>query len=37
VKAGASKFILRPLGPSDRKLEQLGRVADEVCPEFHRR
>ena len=37
VKAGASKFILRPLAPSERMLEQLGRVADEVCPEFHRR
>ncbi len=37
VKAGASKFILRPLVPSERMLEQLGRVADEVCPEFHRR
>lgn len=37
VKAGASKFILRPLAPSERMLEQLGRVADEVCSEFHRR
>ena len=37
VKAGASKFILRPLCPADRMLDQLGRVAEQVCPEFHRR
>jgi probable F420-dependent oxidoreductase len=37
VKAGASKFILRPLCPSDRMLDQLGLVAEHVCPEFHRR
>jgi probable F420-dependent oxidoreductase len=37
VKAGASKFILRPLCPPDRMLEQLAQVAEQVCPEFHRR
>jgi alkanesulfonate monooxygenase SsuD/methylene tetrahydromethanopterin reductase-like flavin-dependent oxidoreductase (luciferase family) len=37
VKAGASKFILRPLAPADRMLEQLGIVAEHVCPEYHRR
>ena len=37
VKAGASKFILRPLCPPDRMLEQLSRVAEQICPEFHRR
>jgi len=37
VKAGASKFILRPLCPSARMLEQLDLVAEHVCPEYHRR
>ncbi|HSB43252.1 MAG TPA: TIGR03619 family F420-dependent LLM class oxidoreductase [Methylomirabilota bacterium] len=37
VKAGASKFILRPLCPPALMLDQLGRVAEGVCPEFHRR
>jgi probable F420-dependent oxidoreductase len=37
VKVGASKFILRPLCPSDRMLEQLGLVGEHVCPEYHRR
>ena len=37
VKAGASKFILRPLCPPDRMLEQLALVAERVCPEFHHR
>jgi len=37
VKAGASKFILRPLCPPDRMLEQLALVAEHVCPEYHRR
>ncbi|MGH7374164.1 MAG: LLM class flavin-dependent oxidoreductase [Candidatus Rokuibacteriota bacterium] len=37
VKAGASKFILRPLCPPDRMLEQLTSVAEHVCPEYHRR
>jgi len=37
VKGGASKFILRPLCPPDRMLEQLASVAEHVCPEYHRR
>jgi probable F420-dependent oxidoreductase len=37
VKAGASKFILRPLCPADRVLDRLAQVAEEVAPEFHRR
>jgi probable F420-dependent oxidoreductase len=37
VKAGASKFILRPLGPPARMIEQLALVAEHVCPEYHRR
>ncbi len=37
VKAGASKFILRPLCTPERMLEQLGAVAEHVCPEYHRR
>jgi len=37
VKAGTSKFILRPLCPPDQMLEQLALVGEQVCPEFHRR
>lgn len=37
VKAGASKFILRPLCAADRMLDQLGFVAEHVCSEYHRR
>jgi probable F420-dependent oxidoreductase len=37
VKAGASKFILRPLCPPDRMLEQLALAAEHVCPEYHHR
>jgi hypothetical protein len=37
VKAGASKFILRPLCPSERMLEQLALIAEHVAPEYHRR
>ena len=37
VKAGVSKFILRPLCPSDRMLDQLAQVAEDVVPEYHRR
>ena len=37
VKGGASKFILRPLCPPDRMLEQLAAVAEHVCREYHRR
>ena len=37
VKAGASKFILRPLCPPARMLEQLAVVAERVVPEYHSR
>jgi probable F420-dependent oxidoreductase len=37
VKAGASKFILRPLCPPPLMLDQVARMAEHVCPEFHRR
>jgi probable F420-dependent oxidoreductase len=37
VKAGASKFVLRPMGPSDRMLAQLAQLAEEVIPAFHSR
>jgi len=37
VKGGGSKFILRPLCPSDRMLDQLARLAAEVIPAFHAR
>jgi probable F420-dependent oxidoreductase len=37
VEAGGSKFVLRPMGPPERMLEQLARLADEVIPDFQRR
>jgi probable F420-dependent oxidoreductase len=37
VKGGGSKFILRPLCPFDRMLEQLALLAQQVVPEYHRR
>jgi probable F420-dependent oxidoreductase len=37
VKGGGSKFILRPLCPSDRMLDQLALVAERVAPEYHSR
>lgn len=37
VEAGGSKFILRPMCPPERMMEQLERLADEVVPDFHRR
>jgi probable F420-dependent oxidoreductase len=37
VAGGGSKFILRPLCPPDRMLEQLARLAADVVPDFHRR
>ena len=36
-RGGASKFILRPLCPSERMLDQLAQLAEEVVPEYHRR
>jgi probable F420-dependent oxidoreductase len=37
VKAGASKFVLRPMCPPDRVLDQVARLAEAVIPEFHSR
>ena len=37
VAGGGSKFVLRPMGPSERMLEQLERLAAEVIPTFHQR
>jgi hypothetical protein len=37
VDAGISKFILRPLCPPDRMLDQLALAADRVIPDYHRR
>src|SRR3989454_1527659 len=37
VAGGASKFILRPMCPPDRMLDQLGQLATDVVPAFHRR
>ena len=37
VEAGGSKFILRPMCPPERMMEQLARLAEEVVPDFHRR
>jgi alkanesulfonate monooxygenase SsuD/methylene tetrahydromethanopterin reductase-like flavin-dependent oxidoreductase (luciferase family) len=37
VAGGASKFILRPMCPPDRMLDQLDQLATHVVPGFHRR
>jgi alkanesulfonate monooxygenase SsuD/methylene tetrahydromethanopterin reductase-like flavin-dependent oxidoreductase (luciferase family) len=37
VKGGGSKFIARPMCPPDRMLDQLGQLASDVVPVFHRR
>jgi probable F420-dependent oxidoreductase len=37
VKGGASKFILRPMCPAERVLDQLERLAAEVVVDFHAR
>jgi probable F420-dependent oxidoreductase len=37
VKAGASKFILRPMVPPEAMLDQLGQLAADVIPGFHAR
>ncbi|HMB32690.1 MAG TPA: TIGR03619 family F420-dependent LLM class oxidoreductase [Methylomirabilota bacterium] len=37
VKGGGSKFILRPLCPPERMLDQLAVAAEQVIPEYHRR
>ncbi len=37
VEGGGSKFILRPLCPPERMLDQLALAAEHVIPEYHRR
>lgn len=37
ISGGASKFILRPLCPSELMLEQLRRLAEQIIPVFHQR
>ena len=37
VQGGGSKFVLRPMCPPERMLEQLERLAAEVIPAFHAR
>jgi len=37
VAGGASKFILRPMCPPDRMLDQIAQLAADVVPAFHRR
>ena len=37
VAGGASKFIVRPMCPPERMLDQLGQLATDVIPDFHRR
>jgi len=37
VKAGASKFVLRPMCPPNQMLDQLAQLAEAVIPAFHSR
>jgi probable F420-dependent oxidoreductase len=37
VRGGGSKFILRPMVPPERMLEQLQQLAEDVIPAFHQR
>jgi len=37
VQGGGSKFVLRPMCPPERMLEQLEQLASEVVPAFHAR
>jgi probable F420-dependent oxidoreductase len=37
AQGGGSKFILRPLCPPERMLDQLALAAEQVIPEYHRR
>jgi len=37
VQGGGSKFVLRPMCPPERMLEQLERLATDVIPAFHSR
>ena len=36
-RGGGSKFIVRPMCPPDRVLDQLSQLAEDVVPAFHRR
>ena len=36
VKAGASKFIMRPLGPSEESADQLSLFGEDILPIFHK-
>src|SRR5205807_6676368 len=35
VRGGGSKFVLRPMCPPERMLDQLERLAADVIPAFH--
>ena len=35
VEAGASKFVVRPLCPSEESIEQLEIMGREILPQFH--
>jgi probable F420-dependent oxidoreductase len=37
VRGGGSKFIVRPMVPHERMLDQLARLAEDVVPVFHSR
>jgi hypothetical protein len=37
VAGGGSKFILRPMAPPERALDQIAELATDVVPAFHRR
>ena len=37
VRSGGSKFVLRPMCPPERMLDQLEQLAAEVVPAFHAR
>lgn len=37
VRGGGSKFIVRPMVPTEQLLDQLARLAEEVVPAFHSR
>ena len=37
IAGGGSKFIVRPMCPPDRMLDQLGQLASDVIPDLHRR
>jgi hypothetical protein len=37
VAGGGSKFIVRPMCPPEKMLDQLVQLATDVIPDFHRR